>query len=233
MTLFEKFEFDMEIKMIDITTWMSNFLQALNKTFANRVWFVGLQGSYGRGEATETSDIDVVVILDELSAKDILIYNDMLNTLSHRDLICGFLSGKNELMNWEPSDLFQFYNDTIPLKGSLDEVMVLVDKSAVNRAIKIGACNIFHGCVHNMLYEKSEDVLQGLYKSASFVVQAIVFKQTGKYISHQKDLLQVVSSDERTVLENLTKLKNGGIIDFNLMSETLFIWVKKWIVESN
>ena len=94
--------------MIDIKTWMSEFIQTLNKTFANRVWFVGLQGSYGRGEATETSDIDVVVILDELSAKDILIYNDMLNTLSHRDLICGFLSGKNELMNWEPSIYFSF-----------------------------------------------------------------------------------------------------------------------------
>ena len=94
--------------MIDITNWMSNFMQTLNKTFENRVWFVGLQGSYGRGEATETSDIDVVVILDELSAKDIQIYNDMLDTLSHRKLICGFLSGKNEIMNWEPSDLFQF-----------------------------------------------------------------------------------------------------------------------------
>ena len=46
--------------MIDITAWMQNFLQILNETFANRVWFVGLQGSYGRGEATETSDIDIV-----------------------------------------------------------------------------------------------------------------------------------------------------------------------------
>ena len=57
--------------MIDITAWMQNFLQILNETFANRVWFVGLQGSFGRGEATDTSDIDVVVILDELSATDI------------------------------------------------------------------------------------------------------------------------------------------------------------------
>ena len=94
--------------MIDITAWMDNFLQKLNENFANRVWFVGLQGSYGRGEATETSDIDVVVILDELSAKDIQIYNGMLDTLPHRKLICGFLSGKDEIMNWEPSDLFQF-----------------------------------------------------------------------------------------------------------------------------
>ena len=218
--------------MIDITTWMSNFLQALNKTFANRVWFVGLQGSYGRGEATETSDIDVVVILDELSAKDILIYNDMLNTLSHRDLICGFLSGKNELMNWEPSDLFQFYNDTIPLKGSLDEVMALVDKSAVNRAIKIGACNIYHGCVHNMLHEKSEDILRGLYKSASFVIQAIVFKQTGNYIKQQKELQRLASANEKVIVDTFVYLKSGGKVDFIKMSETLFAWCKNQLANN-
>ena len=131
--------------MIDITVWMKKFLQSLNKTFPNRVWFVGLQGSYGRGEATNTSDIDVVVILDELSAVDIKTYNDMLNTLPHRDLICGFLSGKGEILNWEPSDLFQFYYDTTPIKGSLDELLAVIDKTAVNRAIKIGACNIYHG----------------------------------------------------------------------------------------
>ena len=218
--------------MIDITVWMQNFLQTLNKTFENRVWFVGLQGSYGRGEATETSDIDVVVILDELSTKDIQIYNDMLDTLPHRDLICGFLSGKNEIMNWEPSDLFQFCNDTTPIKGTLDEVIALIDESAVNRAIKIGACNICHGCVHNMLHEKSEDILRGLYKSASFVVQAIVFKQTGNYIKYQEELLKVVSSDEHEIVENFMNLKNGGTVDFSLMSETLFDWAKKWISEN-
>ena len=217
--------------MIDITVWMQNFLQSLNKTFPNRVWFVGLQGSYGRGEATNTSDIDVVVILDELSAVDIKTYNDMLNTLPHRDLICGFLSGKGEILNWEPSDLFQFYYDTTPIKGSLDELLPLLDKVAVERAIKIGVCNIYHGCVHNMLHEKSEDILRGLYKSASFVVQAIVFKQTGKYVKHQKELLQVVSPDERAVVETFLSLKNGGTVDFTLMSETLFTWAKKWIVE--
>ena len=219
--------------MIDITSWMQNFLQTLSETFADRVWFVGLQGSYGRGEATETSDIDIVVILDELSATDIQTYTDMLDTLPHRELICGFLSGKNEIMNWEPSDLFQFCHDSTPIKGSLDEVLAVVDESAVNRAIKIGVCNIYHGCVHNLLHEKSEDILRGLYKSASFVVQAIAFKQTGNYISHQKGLLQVVSSDERVIVEIFLSLKNGGTVDFTLMSETLFTWAKKWIVKKN
>ena len=219
--------------MIDITAWMKNFLQTLNETFGDRVWFVGLQGSYGRCEATETSDIDVVVILDELSTMDIQTYNTMLDTLPHRELICGFLSGKNEIMNWESSDLFQFCHDTTPIKGSIDEVMAVIDESAVNRAIKIGACNIYHGCVHNMLYEKSEDILRGLYKSASFVVQAIAFKQTGHYISHQKELLKVVSSNEQVIVETFMNLKIGGAIDFNLMSETLFSWSKKWISENS
>ena len=217
--------------MIEITMWMQNFLQILNETFASRVWFVGLQGSYGRGEACDTSDIDVVVVLDKLSAMDIQTYNIMLDSLSHRELICGFISGKDDIMKWEPSDLFQFCYDTTPIKGSLDEVMALVDGSAVNRAIKIGACNIFHGCVHNMLHEKSEDILRGLYKSASFVVQAIVFKHTGNYIKHQKELLQVASYDERVIIETFMTLKNGGMVDFNLMSETLFAWSKKWIAK--
>ena len=219
--------------MIDITTWMQNFLQALNETFTKRVWFVGLQGSYGRGEATETSDIDIVVILDELSAMDIQTYNNMLDTLSHRELICGFLSGKKEIMNWDPSDLFQFCYDTTPIKGSLDGVMAVIEKSAVDRAIKIGACNIYHGCVHNMIYEKSEDILRGLYKSASFVIQAIAFKQTGNYIKHQEELLKVVSSDEQAIVANFLNLKTGGVVDFKLMSENLFTWSKKWIAESS
>ena len=219
--------------MIDIDAWMKSYLQILNETFGNRVWFVGLQGSYGRGEATETSDIDVVAILDELSAADIQSYHAMLDTLPHRELICGFLSGKEELMNWEPSDLFQFCHDTTPIKGSLDEVMAVIDESAVDRAIKIGVCNVYHGCVHNMLHEKSEDILRGLYKSASFVVQAIAFKETGNYISHQNDLLQVVSSDERAIVETFLTLKNGGTVDFNLMSETLFAWSKKLISDND
>ena len=219
--------------MIDIKNWMNTFLDAVNTTFSDRVWFVGLQGSYGRGEATETSDIDVVAILDELSAKDIQTYNDMLDALPRRELICGFLSGKKEIMNWEPFDLFQFYYDTTPIKGSLDELLSVIDNAAVCRTIQIGACNIYHGCVHNMLHEKSEDILKGLYKSASFVVQAIAFKQTGNYIKNLKDLLRVVSSDEQAIVEVFVNLKNGGMIDFDLMSNIIFDWTKKWISKDN
>ena len=215
--------------MIEIDVWMSDFIHNLNEVFDNRIWFIGLQGSYGRSEATETSDIDVVVILDELSATDIQTYHNMLDTLPHRELICGFLSGKDEILNWEASDLFQFYHDTTPIKGSLDELLPLIDQTAVERAIKIGACNIFHGCVHNMLHEKSEDILRALYKAATFVVQAIVFKQTGNYIKHQSQLLQVASSEEQVIINTFLVYKNGEAVDFNTASQVLFKWSKKWI----
>ena len=215
--------------MIDIDSWMDLFLQALRDTFANRVWFVGLQGSYGRAEATDTSDVDVVVILDELTADDVRVYDAMLDTLPHRELVCGFLSGKNELLHWEPSDLFQFYHDTKPIKGSLDALLPLLDRTAVERAIRIGACNIYHGCVHNMLHEKSEDILRGLYKSASFAVQAICLVETGRYVRRQTELLPVVSSDERVIVEIFLYLKNGGTVDFDAMSDALLLWAGKWI----
>ena len=215
--------------MIDISSWVADYLQSLEACFGDRVWFVGLQGSYGRGEATQTSDIDVVLILDELSVLDIQTYNKMIDRLPCRELVCGFLSGKKEIMNWEPSDLFQFCHDTIPIKGNLDEVMAVVDEGAANRAIKIGVCNIYHGCVHNMLHEKNADILRGLYQSASFVIQAITFVQTGKYIRRQSDLLQIVSPEEQRIVNTFITLKNGGTIDFDRMSQKLFEWAKAWI----
>lgn len=219
--------------MIDIDIWMKYFLKALDETFKQRVWFVGIQGSYARGEATENSDIDMVVILDELTINDLQIYDRMLDTLSYRELICGFLSGKGELMNWNAADLFQFYYDTKPIKGSLDDLLVLIDDTALNRAIKTGVCNIYHGCVHNMLYDKSEDILKGLYKAASFVVQAIYFKQTGHYIRQQSELLEIVLSEERIIVDAFLTIKNGGVIDFKEMSNILFTWSQKWLINMN
>ena len=215
--------------MIELKSWLDQFLNALRAPFGDRVYFVGLQGSHARGEATDGSDIDVVVILDKLTSADIRLYRAMLDTLPHRELVCGFLSGKNELLNWEPSDLFQFYHDTTPIQGSLDDLLPLLDAAAVDRAIKIGACNIYHGCVHNMLHDKSEEILQGLYKSASFVVQAIAYRETGTYIRHREELLRRVSEDENKILQIATSLKTGGEVNFEAMSEILFAWAQKHI----
>ena len=214
---------------MDIIKWTDEFMKALQNTFGERIWFVGLQGSYGRGEATDRSDIDMVVILDEVTVDDVKTYHEMLDALPNRALMCGFFSGKKELLHWEASDLFQFYYDTTPILGSLDELLTVLDEAAVNRAIKIGACNIYHGCVHNMLFDKSEEILKGLYKAASFAVQAIAFRETGKYIRHQKDLLNVATKVEQEIVETFLNLKNGGEIHFAEMSAVLMNWSQYWI----
>ena len=215
--------------MSDMTVWMNEFTQRLQDTFGTRVWFVGLQGSRARGEATAESDIDVVVILDELTPADVRSYGAMLDTLPHRELVCGFLSGKNEILAWEPSDLFQFYYDTKPIIGSLDVLLPLLDLAAIDRAIRIGACNIYHGCVHNMLHDQSTEILRGLYKSASFAVQAIAFRETGTYFRRQKDLRDAVSSEHRVIVDTFLLLKGGGEADLESMSDTLLLWAQRLI----
>lgn len=217
---------------MDISIWTNEFVGKLTDTFGDRVWFVGLQGSYARGEATNTSDIDMVVILDSLSVSDIQTYGAMLDTMPNRGLICGFLSGKEDILNWDPADLFQFYHDTLPIAGSLDCLLPRIDGAAVEKAIKAGAGNLYHGCVHNMLHGKREHTLRGLYKSASFLVQALHFKRTGIYVRHQKELLEAVSGDDRMIVETFLHLKHGGDVDFDRMSESLFRWAQKHIVNT-
>ena len=217
--------------MIDIDVWMTHFTEGLLQRFGDRVWFVGLQGSYAREEATEQSDIDVVVILDKLSVSDIEAYDELLDAQPHRNLLCGFLSGREEITKWEPADLFQFYHDTRPVKGSLDALLVLIDEKAVNRAIKTGLCNLYHACVHNMLHDKSEAILMGLYKSSSFLIQAIAYRESGRYWRKQSDLLNVVLPEERKILENFYRIKSSKRTDFRRDSEKLFGWFQQWILK--
>ncbi len=39
-------------------------------------------------------------------------------------------------------------------------------------AVKIGVRNLYHGCCHDFLYEKSSEILSALFKSVFFILQA-------------------------------------------------------------
>ena len=80
-----------------------------------------------------------------------------------------------------------------------------------------------------MLHEKSDEILKTLYKSASFVVQAIVFKQKGRYIRSQTELLGIVSPDEKNIINTFLGFKSGKAVDFENDSRVLFDWVKNCI----
>jgi predicted nucleotidyltransferase len=216
---------------IDITKWMGTFVEKLAMLFHERVVFIGLQGSYGRGEATANSDIDVVVILDQLDAEDLRKYRTMLDTLADRNRICGFISGQMELRSWVPSDMFQFYYDTIPIKGSLDILCCAPGPDVAHQAIHAGVCNMYHICVHNMLHDRDMEILRTLFKSAAFIIQAIYFCNSGRYIRKHSELRTLVASTDREILEIGAELKKGNTVDFDSSSERLFNWVKKRFLE--
>ena len=80
-----------------------------------------------------------------------------------------------------------------------------------------------------MLHEKSSEILRGLYKSASFAVQAIVFRKTGEYYAGLTDLLSVADDGEKTIIQTFIQFKKGEAVDFAEASADLFDWVKKYI----
>ena len=221
--------------MTEIRSWMKSYAEKAEETFAGRIRFIGLQGSYGREEASENSDIDVVLILDRLDAEDLKKYSDMLDTLPQRELVCGFVSGWGEIENWKASDLFQFCHDTIPVIGSLDRLMEKIHREDVQRAVKIGACNIYHMCVHNMVHEKDAAILRELYKSARFTVQAVLYLQKGRYEKQRSRMIPLLRPQERKIMENEAKIRQildeGSCPDeeFAGLSDELLAWASEWI----
>lgn len=218
--------------MTDIDNWIKLFTAALDEAFPSRVLFIGLQGSYSRGEATDQSDIDMVVILDTLSFEDIQRYSKLLDTLPHRELTCGFLSCKADLANWDVPDLFQLYHDTLPLRGSLDGLIPPITDADIDRAIKAGLCSIYHICVHNSVHGKKERTLRGLCKSASFVVQAIVYRQRGEFVRYLSDLIEKADEPEKPIVKAFMNMKSGGDIELLPYSEMLFKWAQYRLNES-
>ncbi len=207
--------------------WLRLYTEAVKAKFGGRVWFIGLQGSYGRDEATEESDIDVVLILESVTLADLDAYSKLLDTLPERDKICGFVSGRAEIEAWDKSDLFQFCNDTTAIFGSLDALLQTIGTDDVKRAVKTSVCNIYHICAHNYVHEKSLRLLKNLYKTAAFTLHAVAYLQSGVFVRKQDDLIEHLQPIDRRIMEIRLTLKKQEEIspdEFPELSETLLNW---------
>ncbi len=213
---------------------MREFISAVKNAFENKIVFIGLQGSRARNEETQNSDIDTVVILDNLSFDDLINYKTAIKNLPHRDKICGFISGKSELINWEKSELFQFYYDTLPYFGNLDFIKELITLEDIKHSIKTGACSIYHACCHNTLHENSNEILNELLKAAVIIIQATVFLKTGKYIKYKNELEAYSSEKEKEIINYyiISRKYKEADYDFNYVSRLLFGFSKK-LINSN
>ena len=132
--------------------WIERYQRQALETFGGRICFMGVQGSRARGEAREESDIDMVLILDEVDGKDLLAYRSMLQSLEHGELACGFISGREVLKSWPRWELFQFYRDTRPLYGTLDFLLPLIGPRDIAEAVKNGAANVYHAACHSLVF---------------------------------------------------------------------------------
>ena len=57
--------------MIHVESYLSQLIEKMQQQFGSRLLYVGLQGSYLRGEATDNSDLDVMIVLDGLALSDL------------------------------------------------------------------------------------------------------------------------------------------------------------------
>lgn len=80
-----------------------------------------------------------------------------------------------------------------------------------------------------MLYEKSLDILKGLYKAATFVIPGGQLHGTGEYTSDLISLAEKVCLQDRNIIYTFSKFREGRPTDFEGMSEALFSWAKKQI----
>jgi hypothetical protein len=184
-----------------IDAWLDQLARGLRQAFGGRLLFLGLQGSYRRGEANQDSDIDVVTVLDTLEAADLEAYRRILDGMPFREKACGFICGREELTHWPAFDLFQLVHDTRPLLGSLEDLVPPPGRKEAAQAAAIGASNLYHGLCHSFLYGSHDrNDWRWAYKSALFILQAAHFARTGVYISSRRDLAEAVTGVEREIL---------------------------------
>lgn len=184
---------------MEINQWLDALIEKLKETFGERLKFVGLQGSYQRGEAHSESDIDVVVILDELKLADLKMYKRVVKEMPFAEKSCGFISGTKELVNWPKAELFQFYYDTQAFYGELKPLLPEIDRTDIITSVKNGAANLYHGACHSFVHGTPAD-LNGLFKGAFFILQADYFLKNNEYISSKKALFPLLSGIEKDIL---------------------------------
>ena len=214
--------------MFDINVWLDIIIKKLQNEFEQRLLFVGLQGSYNRGEATPNSDIDIVVILENLSFEDLKRYRSIIDSMPDKDKSCGFISGREELQNWSKSDLFQFFYDTKSLIGNLQDLIQAPTIEDATQAVKISSENLYHTAVHSFIHSnnRTED-LKNLYKSTFFILQAKYFNESGKYIPTQKQLLEMLNGIDRDILNtciNRNNINEKATIELENLYKMLIQW---------
>ena len=213
--------------MMEIENWMKQYCGAVRAAFGDRVRYIGLQGSRGRGEAGPDSDIDVVCILDSCSLQDLETYRAAVKDLPDRDKLCGFVSGTAELAAWDRGELFQFRRVTTDWCGRLADLLPPEEPGDARRALHQGVCGLYHLCCHNFLHGRSREAVAEACKAAVFLLQAKLYAEQGLYCRRRSDLEQHLTGQDLELLQTAQALKAGECReDLTALTDRLFAWCR-------
>ena len=141
--------------------------------------------------------------------------------MESRDLVCGFVAGMSELLAWEKYDLLQLYLDTVPYFGSLDFLKEYFNKEDIKRAVRVGACNVYHAASHNFLHARDMVALRMKH-----------YLDTGIYVPAMNELIKVASAEDSYILEVCVQsFADNNESEFTEKSEMLIAWASSLIHE--
>lgn len=197
--------------MIAIDSWMPSAVRALERAFGQRLLFVGLQGSYRRGEATEGSDLDICVILDRVDAADIAACRALFDALPEGHKAAGFLSGAAQLRAWPPLELFAFARDMDAWHGELAPLLPPVTSADIRLGCRAAVAALYHEAAQSLLLASLWDArtlcdaLHSLDKALVRSLQGVVFLRTGVYARERQALLALAHAGEAALLRDAAR----------------------------
>ena len=210
--------------MFDLDSYLNALILSCRAAFGERLLYVGLQGSWLRGEAHEDSDIDVMVILDRFSVPDMDRYREILKRIGFYERSCGFVCGRDELLRWNPLEVCQLRHTTKDLLGVLTDHLPSATWEDEVNYVKLSLGNLYHELCHRYIHadrERNVAAFRGACKCVFFLIQNLHYLETSHFILTKKELKEAVSAEDRRVLE-LGELTDG--YDFDQAFSVLFAW---------
>ena len=210
--------------MFELDRYLNDLILNCRAVFGERLLYVGLQGSWLRGEAHENSDIDVMVILDRFSVRDMDQYREILNQIGFYERSCGFICGREELMRWNPLEVCQLRHTTKDLVGVLTDYLPFATREDEINYVKFSVGNLYHEICHRYIHadrDKNAAGFRRTCKSVFFLMQNLHYLEIDSFILSGKELKEAVRAEDRKVLE-LVELPDG--FDFDNAFSVLFAW---------
>ena len=220
----------MSEKMLNIDSYMQNLLHLLQIHFPRRIIYLGLQGSYARGEATANSDIDVFLVLDQLSVADLKRYKNLLAAMDCPAQSCGFICGVQELAGWNPGEVCQLLHETKDYYGNLASILPPYTKQDLAKHIKRQVGDIYHQLCHLYLHDRcgcTREDLRQAYKAAFYVLQNKYYLQQNLFILDAHTLLSALSGRDQQIMQLWLMLREDTLVDEAEAYNSIFLWCQE------